>query len=86
MPVDVQHSIIMEFEEGQSPQPWFPPSGDPPFPATCKRAACNNKSQAGLGPGVQGCTATGGWLVDARQGGGTGKDPPRRGPIGAAGT
>lgn len=51
----------------------------PPFPATCKRAACNNKSQAGLDPGVQGCTPTGGWLVGARQGGGTGKDPPHKG-------
>lgn len=77
----VQHSIIMEFEEGQPTA--VSGGGGPPLP--CHLAACspcNNKSEAGLAVWVQGsrdtCT-TGGWLVAARQGDGTGKDPPHKG-------
>lgn len=58
-----------------------PQFGPPSLPL----AACNNKLQAGLGR-VQGSrgemrarSARCGWLVAARQGGGTGKDPPHRG-------
>lgn len=58
MPVDVQHSIIMEFEEGQSAQPWFPPSGDPP-PLPCHLQACSMQQQVASrfgprGPGMHG--------------------------------